>query len=87
MGRRHVSGKAGSDDIDMSSVQLDVDKWAPEFFTLFDHKCRFTTTNSFEADVGKINHHPLSSTAYRLPLRKGQVVETELDKMLADDII
>ena len=32
MGRRHVSGKAGSDDIDVSSVQLDLDKWAQEFF-------------------------------------------------------
>ena len=71
----------------MFSVQLEVDKWSQEFSTLFDDKCRLTTTNSFEADIWKINHHPLSSTAYRLPLRKRQVVKTELDKMLAEDII
>ena len=87
LGKRHVSGEAGSKDLVIASVRLNIDKWAKEFPDLFDDKCRLTMINSHEADIGKINHHPVSSTAYRLPLRKREMVETELDQMLEDDII
>ena len=87
LGKRHVSGEAGSTDLVIASVGLNIDKWAKEFPDLFDDKCHLTMINSHEADIGKINHHPVSSTAYRLPFRKREMVETELDQMLEDDII
>ena len=73
--------------MDVASVRLDVDKWAKIFNELFEDKGRLTKTKSLEIDVEIGDHFPIATMAYRMPLRKRQMIDDELNKMLDNDII
>ena len=87
LGKRHIACVPGSRDSEMASVQLVVDKWVKRFPELFNDQCKLTKTDSVEMDMEMQPHPPTYTTAYRMPLKKRQVVDREIDKMLEDDII
>ena len=53
----------------------------------FEDKGRLTKTKSLEIDVEIGDHFPIATMAYRMPLRKRQMIDDELNKMLDNDII
>ena len=82
-----MSKPSGDNDMDVASVRLDVDKWAKKLNELFEDKGRLTKTESMGIDVEIGEHFPLATTAYCMPLRKRQMIDDELNKMLDNDII
>ena len=86
-GKKHQSGVAGLGDLHLASVHLEIDKWVTEFPELFDETCQLTKTDSLEIEVDTGYERPFHLKAYRMPLRKRQLVDEQLEKMLEDDII
>ena len=86
-GRKHPwVGEEASKHID--GIISEVDYWRKRFPTVFpDKSVKLETTNVVEMNIDTGNAHPIKQRPYRIPLAKMQIVEEELDKMLAEGII
>ena len=72
---------------ELASNIVDVDKWANEFPSVFKQSGPLPSTPSFKCKIDTGDHPPIYCKPYRLPLSKRKVVDSEIDRMLAEDII
>ena len=87
MGESYPAQRAGSSDSQVAAVQTEGDKWAACFPAVFDGLSGLRCTNLVQMEIDTGDHLPISQRPYRLPLSKRQLVDEEIEKMLAEDII
>ena len=86
-GKRYKYRNATSKDNMLATAQTEGDRWAEQFPDVFNTDGGLKSTQLVSMDIDTGNSWPINQRPYRIPLRKRQIVEEELDKMLAEDII
>ena len=86
-GKRHKSLVAGLRDAHLASVHLEIDRWVTKFPELFAKSKKLNKTESLKIEIDTGWERPFHIKAYHMPLRKRQIVDREIDRMLEEDII
>ena len=86
-GKRHKSLVPGLRDAHLASVHLEIDRWVTKFVELFAKSKKLNKTEYPKIEIDTSWERPFHIKVYRMPLRKRQIVDREIDRMLEEDII
>ena len=73
---------------EITGTQSEIDEWRKEFPNLFNiDKKQWKTVDNIEMYIETGDAPPTRQRPYRIPLHKREIVEKEIEQMLADNII
>ena len=74
-------------DKELAAIHTEGDSWVARFPEVFNTSTGLKATDLVEMEIDTGDAHPINQRPYRLPLRKRQIVDEEIDKMLSEGII
>ena len=86
-GKKYGYRNAGDKDDLLAAAHTEAEGWAERFPEVFDAEGGLRSTGMVSMGIDTGRAFPINQRPYRIPLRKRQIVDQEIDKMLADGII
>ena len=74
-------------ELEIASFHTAADRWAQKYPDVFNLEGGLRCTNLVQMEIDTGSAIPINQRPYRLPLRKRQIVDEEIEKMLSEGII